>query len=70
MGAQKKRKTAKDRSVRASVSFSESQYRELERIASNQRVSLAWVVRDAIEQYIRSRWPLLEPDKTLDKSLP
>jgi predicted transcriptional regulator len=66
MAGQKKRKASKDRTVRASVSFSANQYRELERIASDQRVSLAWVVREAIEQYIKGRWPLLAPEKKTD----
>lgn len=49
-----------DRTVRASVSFPEDQYVELERIAERQRVSLAWVVREAVQNYLVTRWPLLE----------
>ena len=49
-----------ERTVRASVSFPEDQYIELERIAKNQRVSLAWVVREAVQTYLVQRWPLLE----------
>lgn len=49
-----------DRTVRASVSFPENQYVELERIAEQQRVSLAWVVREAVQTYLVTRWPLLE----------
>lgn len=49
-----------ERTVRASVSFPEDQYAELERIAQNQRVSLAWVVREAVQSYLVTRWPLLE----------
>ena len=48
------------KTVRASVSFPEDQYAELGRIARKQRVSLAWVVRDAVGQYINARWPLLK----------
>jgi metal-responsive CopG/Arc/MetJ family transcriptional regulator len=51
--------SASDSTVRASISFPEDQYKELERIAAQQRVSLAWVVRDAIEEYLKTRWPLL-----------
>jgi len=60
-----------ERTVRASVSFPEEQYAELERIALDQRVSLAWVVREAVQSYLVTRWPLLEGDaaKTnIDKS--
>ena len=49
-----------ERTVRASVSFPEDQYSELERIADQQRVSLAWVVREAVQTYLVTRWPLLD----------
>lgn len=48
-----------ERTVRASISFPEEQYQVLERIAAKNKVSLAWVVRDAIDDYLKSRWPLL-----------
>jgi metal-responsive CopG/Arc/MetJ family transcriptional regulator len=47
-----------ERTVRASVSLPEDQYSELERIAEQQRVSVAWVVREAIQAYLVARWPL------------
>jgi len=31
----------------------------LEKIARQKKVSLAWVVREAAEQYIANKWPLL-----------
>ncbi len=40
------------KTVRASVSFPVSDYIELEHIAAKKRVSLAWVVRDAVLQYL------------------
>jgi hypothetical protein len=49
-----------ERTVRASVSFPEDQYAVLERIALDQRVSLAWVVREAVQFYLAERWPLLK----------
>jgi metal-responsive CopG/Arc/MetJ family transcriptional regulator len=51
-----------ERTVRASISFPEEQYHVLERIAEENKVSLAWVVRDAIDSYLKSRWPLLPQD--------
>ncbi len=48
-----------ERTVRASISFPEQQYDVLERIAAENRVSLAWVVRDAIDCYLKTKWPLL-----------
>lgn len=51
--------SAQERTVRASISFPEDQYQVLEKIAAENKVSLAWVVRDAIDDYLKSRWPLL-----------
>ncbi|MDQ0036704.1 metal-responsive CopG/Arc/MetJ family transcriptional regulator [Variovorax boronicumulans] len=50
---------AQERTVRASISFPEEQYQVLERIAAENKVSLAWVVRDAIDGYLKAKWPLL-----------
>lgn len=52
-----------ERTVRASVSFPEDQYSELERIAEQRRVSLAWVVRDAVQTYLVTRWPLFDQER-------
>ncbi len=43
---------------RVSVSFDPADYDELTRIAAEKRVSLAWVVRDAVAAYIFRRGPL------------
>jgi len=61
MSIQQRRQDASvhERSVRASISFPEEQYSVLEKIAAEHRVSLAWVVRDAVDGYLRARWPLL-----------
>jgi metal-responsive CopG/Arc/MetJ family transcriptional regulator len=47
-------------SVRASVSFPPELYRTLEQIAKQKKVSLAWVVREAAEQYVTQKWPLFK----------
>jgi metal-responsive CopG/Arc/MetJ family transcriptional regulator len=52
--------TPTERAVRASVSFPEDQYAELESIARQHRVSLAWVVREAVQTYLVSRQPPLK----------
>lgn len=44
--------------IRASVSFEREDYAELERIAEEKRVSVAWVVRDAVSRYLSERSPL------------
>ncbi len=54
---------AKHRSVtkdgtRASVTFPADLYVELERIAEEKKVSVAWVVRDAVEKYVEEQYPL------------
>lgn len=54
-----------ERSVRASISFPEHEYAEIERIAQEQRVSLAWVVREAVHTYLNAKWPLLEETENL-----
>ena len=44
--------------TRASVTFPADLYAELERIAEEKKVSVAWVVRDAVEEYVEARYPL------------
>lgn len=68
-GAKGKQKPtpAESSSVRATISFPPDTYQTLENIARQKKVSLAWVVREAAEQYIADKWPLLaelrkEPD--------
>ena len=38
--------------VRASISFPADIYQTLEELAKQKKVSLAWVVRDAVEKYL------------------
>lgn len=45
--------------VRASISFPPDVYEALESIARGKKVSLAWVVRDASENYIAENKSLL-----------
>ncbi|HWX54921.1 MAG TPA: CopG family transcriptional regulator [Verrucomicrobiae bacterium] len=51
-------KTQSPAAVRASISFPPDIYETLEAIAKEKKVSLAWVVREATEQYISGKWPL------------
>lgn len=50
--------------VRASISFPAGDYAELQRLAANMKVSLAWVVRQAIEDYLAKQRRESAPDKT------
>ena len=42
-------------SIRTSISFPPDIYKILEETAREKKVSLAWVVRDAVEQYVNER---------------
>jgi predicted DNA-binding protein len=44
--------------VRATLSFPPDVYETLKAIAKQKKVSLAWVVREAAEQYLTEKWPL------------
>lgn len=48
---------------RLSVSLTAEQYRELNEIARKNRVSAAWVVREAIDRLLRDDVPLLHVGK-------
>lgn len=49
--------------VRASISFPPSVYENLEIIAREKKVSLAWVVREAVDRYLADRWPLFREQR-------
>jgi len=56
-----KPRTAKKKAegpARVSVSFPRDDYTELKAIAADKRVSIAWVVRDAVANYLSARTPL------------
>jgi metal-responsive CopG/Arc/MetJ family transcriptional regulator len=57
---------AKEGTARASVTFPADLYAELERIAEEKKVSVAWVVRDAAEKYVEAQYPLFrrQPQET------
>ncbi len=48
---------------RLSVSLSAAQHRELNEIAKKNRVSVAWVVREAIDRLLTDEMPLLQVGK-------
>ena len=52
-----------DKSARLSVSLTAEQHRELNEIARKNRVSVAWVVRQAIDRLLKDDMPLLHVGK-------
>lgn len=44
--------------IRTTVSIPAEDHAELEQIAEDKKVSVAWVVRDAIERYLTAKRPL------------
>ena len=54
----KQKKSASKPSVRTTVSIPKDDYSEIERLAERKKVSVAWVVREAIDRYLASESPL------------
>ena len=48
---------------RLSVSLTAEQHREINEIAQKNRVSVAWVVREAIDRLLKDEMPLLHVGK-------
>ena len=44
--------------VRATISFAPDVYGTLEKVAKDKKVSLAWVVREAVDTYLGEKWSL------------
>jgi predicted transcriptional regulator len=61
MKSTKKSSRAKrGRMPRTTVSFPAEIQAQLERLAKQKKVSVAWIVRDAVERYILSETPLFK----------
>lgn len=46
--------------TRASVSLKSEDYEHIARIAAQKKVSIAWVIREAVEKYLEDRSPLFK----------
>ncbi len=44
---------------RASITFPPELYKTIKDLATRKKVSIAWVVREAVEKYVADQWPLL-----------
>lgn len=62
-GKRRRRKGSSPSVIRASVSLPGDVYSTLEGIADSKKVSVAWVVREAVDKYIADQWPLLSGGK-------
>lgn len=51
-------KSKSDHMPRASISFPPEIYKSLEDLAAKKKVSIAWVVREAVEKYVGDEFPL------------
>lgn len=50
--------STKKKTIRTTVSVPAEDHAELERIAEQKKVSIAWVVREAIDRYLQNEAPL------------
>jgi predicted DNA-binding protein len=64
---QSKDKVKQGRQPRASITFPPRLYRILESLAREKKVSIAWVVREAAEKYVKDQSP--QPEKARGTSL-
>ena len=44
--------------TRASVTLTPDVCKTLEQIAQEKKVSVAWVIREAVDKYLTDKWPL------------
>ncbi|MBL8529697.1 MAG: CopG family transcriptional regulator [Burkholderiales bacterium] len=61
---QRAKATKRPPSARVSVSVSPELQDTLEKMAKQKKVSVAWIIRDALDKYVADQWPLFEqPDE-------
>ena len=49
---------ASPKCIRTSVSVPAEDYKEIERLSQRKKVSVAWIIREAIEKYLNAESPL------------
>lgn len=52
---------AEAESIRLSISIPAQDYADIKQTAETKRVSIAWVVRDAVRLYLKDQAPLFRP---------
>jgi predicted DNA-binding protein len=63
MARREERKKKGGAQPRASITFPPELYKTIEDLAKKKKVSIAWVVREAVEKYVADQWPLFAPLK-------
>ncbi len=56
--AAKKKGESRGAQPRASITFPPDLYKTIEALAKEKKVSIAWIVREAVEKYVGDKWPL------------
>lgn len=59
MATREQSKRKRGAQPRASITFPPDLYNTIEDLAKRKKVSIAWVVREAVEKYVADQWPLL-----------
>ncbi len=59
----KKSVEAETKTVRTSVTLDVEDHDELQKMATRRKVSLAWMVRHAVERFLRAENPLFRNEK-------
>ncbi len=58
------KQTHDERNHRISVTLEPEQYEHLHRVAEQKKVSLAWVMRDAVERMLKEEMPLFRSNQS------
>jgi predicted DNA-binding protein len=61
MAKREQQKSKSGAQPRASITFPPEVYKTIEDLAKRKKVSIAWIVREAVEKYVADQWPLLAP---------
>ena len=64
MAVQPKKTDDEHSKVRLSVTLPVDDYRELKRLSESNRVSVAWLVRNAVTEYLEAQAPLFAEIRT------
>ena len=58
MATKPNRSAKPSKAWRASVTFAPELHATIDQLAKSKKVSVAWIVREAVEKYVADQWPL------------